>query len=116
MTSLRDRIDSYSAKAAIHLRAQEADALRGQPERLHELELVTDLDLLKKYAWRTSIMAAIACFFAAPLVVSILQTFLPGILVHLLWFLVKLGMALTCCLFGLAAYYTFGPGSDSGAI
>jgi hypothetical protein len=116
MISLRDRIQTYSAKAAIYLRGREADALRGQPEQLRELELVTDLDLLKKYSWRTAIMAAIGCFFAAPILVSVLQSFLPALLAHFLWFVVKLGMALTCAVFALAAYYTFGPGSDSGAL
>lgn len=116
MSFLRDRMQTYSARAAIYLRGQEADALRGQPERLHELELVTDLDLLKKHTWKLAIKSALASFFVAPLSVMVLQTFLPEILSHILWFLVKLAMAGTGVLFALAAYYTFGTGSDSGAI
>lgn len=116
MSSLRDRMQTYSTRAALYLRGREADALRGRPEQLHELELVTDLDLLKKHAWKLAIKSAIASFFVAPLCVMLLQTFLPAFLAHVLWFLVKLAMAGTGVLFALAAYYTFGPGSDSGAI
>jgi hypothetical protein len=115
MSPLRDTLHEYSAKAALYLRGREADALRGQPERLHELELVNDLDLLKKYSWKLAIKAAIASFLVAPLAVMILQTFLP-FLSHFLWFVVKSAMALTGLCFALAAYYTFGPNSDSGAL
>jgi len=114
MISLRDKLHVYSDKAAIYLRGREANLLRGQPEKLHELELVTDSDLLRKYSWRLAIMSAGACFFAAPVLVSVLSSLVPPLLGHLLWFMVKLGMALSCLTFALAAYYTFGQGSEQG--
>jgi hypothetical protein len=114
MTSLRDTFQTYSAKAALHLRGKEADALRGQPERLHELELITDGDLLRKYSWRMAIIGTAVSFFAAPLVMVVLQLVLPAVLVHILWFMVKVAMAVAIGLLGLAAYYTFGNGVDGG--
>lgn len=114
MTSLRDTFQTYSAKAALYLRGKEANALRGQPERLHELELVTDNDLLRKYSWRVAIIAAGVSFFAAPLVASVLRLILPEVLTHVVWFLVKVAMAAACVMLGLAAYYTFG-NADGGS-
>jgi hypothetical protein len=87
--TFRERFDDYCARTAMYLRGREADGLRGQPEKLHELDLATDVDLLKKFCWRIAIM-------------------------HVLWALIKLGMGLTCAMFALAAYFTFGPHSESG--
>jgi hypothetical protein len=115
MTSLRDTLETYSAKAALYLRAKEADALRGQPERLHELELITDGDLLRKFTWRMAIIGSAISFFAVPLAIMVLQLFLPLVVMHVLWFVMKVAMALSCVMLALALYYTFGTGEAGGA-
>jgi hypothetical protein len=113
MTSLRDTFQTYSAKAALYLRGKEANLLRGQPDRLHELELVTDSDLLRKYTWRMAIIGAGISFFIAPLAVSVLRFMLPELLVHILWFMVKVAMGAAGLVLALALYYTFG-GVEAG--
>lgn len=115
MTSLRDTFQSYSAKAALHLRAKEANLLRGQPERLRELELVTDADLLRKYSWRMAIIGAGISFFAAPLAVSLLRFMLPSVVTHVLWLAVKVAMAAAGLVLALALYYTFGAVEGGGS-
>jgi hypothetical protein len=112
--TFRERFDDYCARTAMYLRGREADGLRGQPEKLHELDLATDVDLLKKFCWRIAIIAALGFFFAGPLVLGVLRNLFPEIVMHVLWALIKLGMGLTCAMFALAAYFTFGPHSESG--
>lgn len=111
---IRRRIDDYSTRVAARLREREANSMRGQPEQLRQLELTTDLDLLKKYSWTAAIIAAGVTFIAAPLAASVFRLFLPQILIQLLWAVVKLGMAFSCILFGLAAYFTFWKENETG--
>jgi hypothetical protein len=108
MTSpLRRNLDEISTKLAVHLRAREANVMRGQPERLNQLEMTTDRDLLRKFLWSTAIISAGCTFFALPLLMMVLKSFLPEVLTHVLWVLIKIGMATSCAVFALAAYLTF---------
>lgn len=111
---LRQRIEDYSAKLTEYLREREANSLRGQPERLRELELITSQELLKKFAWKVAIIAAVVTFFGMPMLAAVFRPFLPEILSHILWALIKLGMAISGALFALAAYFTFWSPDDRG--
>jgi len=104
---LQQRLDQYSAKLSAFLREREANGLRGQPEMLHELEMTTDSDLLRKFSWKVAIIGAGVAFFAAPLMATVLRSLLPEILAHALWAVIKIAMAFSCALFGVAAYLTF---------
>ncbi len=114
MTSpLPQRLEQYSTKLSAFLREREANGLRGQPEMLHELEMTTDSDLLRKFSWKVAIIGAGVAFFIGPLLAMVLRSLLPGILNQALWVIIKLGMALSCALFGLAAYLTFMYNNDA---
>jgi hypothetical protein len=100
-------------KAAVYLREREANLARGQLTKLQALENVSDLDLLRKWAWMSAIFLAVGSFLGAPILLMAVGFILPFILSQLLWILAKIAMALTCAMLGTAIYLTFFAPSDA---
>jgi hypothetical protein len=107
MSPERLKLDDYFKQVATHLRASEANFCRGQPDLLSRLDQTTDLDLMTKWAWKSAIVGTIFSFVGLPFVLALLNSFLPSILLEILWIIVKFSMAAACAMFGLAAYFTF---------
>lgn len=107
MSPLKDSVGQYSTRIAGHLRQREANSMRGQPERLRQLDQTTDSDLLRSYSWKFALIAVLVTFFALPLLAMVIRSLLPAMLHTLLWIGIKLAMAASILLLAMAAYLTF---------
>ncbi len=106
-------IDSYVKQVSAFLREREANIRRGQPQNLQLLDQMTDLDLIKKWSWMSSIVGSLVSFAALPLAAMVLGSFLPVLLNHFVWAVIKVCMGLSCVMFAVAAYFTFFQISDA---
>jgi hypothetical protein len=107
MLPVPKQFDDYCTKVAAYLRAREANLLRGKPDLLQSLDETTDLDLLKKWSWLSTIVGALVSCLAFPLALNVLHIIAPPIIMQLLVSIMKVCMGLTFAMFALAAYFTF---------
>jgi hypothetical protein len=101
------KINDYCKQVAAYLRAREANLLRGRREELQQLDQMSDLDLLKKWAWMSAIVGGIVSCGGLPLALILLHSLLPMILLQILWAVTKVAIGMTCAMFALAIYFTF---------
>lgn len=71
-------------------------------------ELIVESDdyLAKKLLWTLAIGGAAVFFIGLPLLLSILQIFVHGMIMNVLWLMAKIGMTLVLLVFGYAVYMT----------
>ena len=105
-------LEQYMKEVAGKLRQHEAERIRGDLTLLEELENTTDLALLRKWGWISSIIGAGVAFIAMPFVIGLLQHFLPDWIGSLLWATTKVAMGLSLLMFGMSVYFTIGPNSE----
>lgn len=102
----------YLREIVRRLRQKEAEKARGDLEKLDELEQIQDNILLRKWAWISTIYGAIFSFLLVPLLISVLQPFLPDFLNSCLWIIAKVSMAISLLMFGTAIYFTINENID----
>ena len=105
-------VDSYAKRLAVRLRQLEAERARGNLAQLEELEHTTDITLLKKWGWITTMAGAGVSFIALPFIIGVVQHFLPEIICQFLWAFVKLAMGMSLLMFAASIYFTIGPHSE----
>ena len=103
------KIASYLKQVAGCLRQKEANALRGQAEKLEELERQTDLILVVRWAWTAGIVGLVSVFLCGTLGVSIISPFVPHIVSTLLWTILKVSMGCVALMLLAAVWLTFKP-------
>lgn len=105
-------LEHYLKEVATRLRQHEAERIRGDLALLEELEHTTDMTLLRKWGWISSIIGAIGSFVAFPLLLGVIQHFLPEWLGNTLWTIAKVAMGLSLLMFAASVYFTIGPQSE----
>lgn len=76
------------------------------PGEGQELIVESDDYLAKKFVWTIAIGGAAVFFIGLPLLLSILQIFMPVVIMNVFWLMAKIGMTLVLLVFGYAVYMT----------
>ncbi|HEY9788331.1 MAG TPA: hypothetical protein V6D17_23280 [Candidatus Obscuribacterales bacterium] len=100
-------LTEYKAFAAEWFRALDIKRANNDEERLRDIAKSTDDEILRRWLWKICIISVPVAYLVLPLVVSILQVFLWGPVVSLLWFAIQAAMGLVFVLFLLTLYFTF---------
>lgn len=90
------------------------DQLKNQNKRSADFDLgqseekifETDDYLAKKLLWTVAIGGAAVFFIGLPLLLMVLQIFVPMVIMQILWLIAKIGMTLVLVVFGYAVYMT----------
>lgn len=96
----------YLKTIAAKLRQKEAEKSRGDLSKLQELDQTQDIAILRKWAWISTIYGAIFSFFGIPLIIMVVQPFLPEMLCTFIWCFAKVSMAVSMLMFGTSIYLT----------
>ncbi|MBX9685930.1 MAG: hypothetical protein K2X27_04460 [Candidatus Obscuribacterales bacterium] len=104
--------EEYFKLLATRLRQIEAERARGDMAKLEDLEQTTDATLLRKWTLVSAIVGAAGSFFLMPLLISVVQPFIPEWADTLLWSIAKVSMGLALLMFGAAIYFTLGMNQD----
>ncbi|HEY9715810.1 MAG TPA: hypothetical protein V6C72_20215 [Chroococcales cyanobacterium] len=99
-------LGEYQAIITSWLRSLEHKLAKGDQAKLQNSAQLTDEELLRKWLWVVSIIGGPACFLGVPIILSLLGTFMPRIVMVVLWFLAKGAMGIVFILFILAIVIT----------
>jgi len=87
------------------VRELERKRAHGDADRLAQIENTTDAYLLRKWLWMASIVGAPVVYLVIPFLLNF-WSFLPAILLTILWFLAKGLMGIVFVLFMAAIFFT----------
>jgi len=99
-------IEEYRILVVNRLRSHELKKAQGDEDRLREIQLMPDSELLRKWMWITVIVGGPICFVAVPFLLAILSTFVWQPLMHFLWDMARVAMGLEFIFFLIAIYFT----------
>lgn len=100
--SLKD----YRNQLAARLRAYELKRAGKDEEAVEALAHTSDGLLLRKWLWIATVVGGLASFVAMPVILSLLSTFMPAVVIDVLWFVLKTMMAVILVTFVLLACVT----------
>jgi hypothetical protein len=102
----KEQLKQYQTVVAKYLRDREIKNAKSDPELLQEAQDTSDIELLRKWLWKTVIIASPICFLLVPFVISALTALLGPLLATILWNIARVAMALDFSLFCFAIYFT----------
>lgn len=97
----------YKAFAAEWFRTFETRKAKHDEDKLRDIAQATDDEILRRWLWKITIVAAPVAFVVLPMVLMIVHSFLWLPMQQMLWFVTKTAMGLVFLLFILAVYLTF---------
>ncbi|HEY9778402.1 MAG TPA: hypothetical protein V6C81_31865 [Planktothrix sp.] len=99
-------LEEYQSLVAARLRLHETRKAGDDEAKLKEIQDMGDPELLRKWMWLTAIVGGPISFIAVPFILSLFSTFLPVVVMAILWNIAKLAMGMVFIVFLLAVYFT----------
>jgi vacuolar-type H+-ATPase subunit I/STV1 len=105
--------EEYQAFVTSRLRSFEEKRAKGDSDRLKQLELTPDTELLRKWMLIVSV-GGFPVTFIFMMVLGTIGKYLPDILNQFFWLLAKGAMGITFVIFVLAVYFTIFKANEDG--
>ncbi len=103
---MADSLKEYKTFVIAHLRELEMVRAKNDAQKLKDLELIDDDDLLKKWLWIAAIVGSVVCFAILPLIMFTIAVVIPIFIMELFWTLLRFAMGVVIIICCLAIYFT----------